>query len=175
MPSIKKSILTPSHIDPAMKWLDGQATRVLNAGKVPWLMIGYDSEEDDVEELRTDLQRSKTHAMINDIAKQAVFKTPGLTVVMSNYDTEEAKALVVRWFERECAQLGEPLRHGSRIVVDPFTGEQITIRASTIKFLKKETINFVEWLYSTGADGNVKWSEKALKEYESYQEMQRGR
>jgi len=171
MPSIKKIIPTPSHIDLAMKWLDGQATRVLNAGKVPWLMVGYDDESSE-EELRTDLQREKTHAMINDIAKQAVFKTPGLTVVMSNYDAEEAKALVVRWFERECAQLGEPLRHGSRIVVDPFTGEQITIRASTTKFLKKETINWIEWLYATGADGNVKWSDKALKEYESYKQAQ---
>lgn len=169
MPSIKKIMPTPPHIDMAMKWLDGQATRILNAGKIPWLIIGYD---DEAEELRTDPQRSKTHAMIVDIAKQAVFKTPGLTVVMSNYDAEEAKALIVRWFERECAQLGEPLRHGSRIVVDPFTGEQITIRASTTKFLKKETINWVEWLYAIGADGCVKWSEKALKEYKSYKEAQ---
>ena len=134
-------------------------------------MVGYD-DETETEEERTDLQRSKTHAMINDIAKQAIFKTPGLTVVMGNYDAEEAKALLVRWFERECAQLGEPLRHGSRIVVDPFTGENITIRASTIKFLKKETINFTEWLYATGADGGVKWSEPALKEYAQYREAQ---
>lgn len=168
MPSIKKIINSPSDIDRAMRWFDAQATIILNKGKVPFIAIGYDAEE--TEEERTDLQRSKTHAMINDIAKQAVFKTPGLTVVMSNYDIEEAKALIVRWFERECAQLGEPLRHGSRIVVDPFTGEQITIRASTVKFLKSETINFTEWLYSTGADGNVKWSEKALKEYETYRQ-----
>ncbi len=133
-------------------------------------MVGYDDETQDAEEERTDLQRSKTHAMIGDIAKQAIFKTPGVTVVMSDYDIDEAKALIVRWFERECAQLGEPLRHGSRIVIDPFSGEHITIRASTTKFLKKETINFTEWLYMTGADGNVKWSEPALKEYETYRQ-----
>lgn len=66
------------------------------------------------------------------------------------------------------------LRHGSRMVIDPFTGEQITIRASTVKFSKEETINFTEWLYSTGLDGNVRWSEKALKEYEQYCNQQSG-
>lgn len=111
--------------------------------------------------------------MIGDIAKQAVFKTTAATVRMADYDIDEAKALLVRWFERECVQLGEPLLHGSRIVVCPFTGEQITIRPSTTKFLKKETINFIEWLYATGADGNVKWSEKALKEYENYRQAQK--
>jgi len=129
-------------------------------------------DESDIDEvLRTDLQREKTHAMINDISKQAVFKTPCVTVKMSDYDIDEAKALLVRWFERECAQLGEPLRHGSRVVIDPFSGEKITIRPSTIKFLKKETINFTEWLYSTGADGGVVWSEK-VKGYENHREAQ---
>jgi len=172
MPSLKKIIATPSHIDKAMCWLDAQATIILNHGKVPFLILGYDQESEETEEDITGLQNQKVHAMIGDIAKQAVFKTPGMTVTMSDYDIEEAKALIVRWFERECAQIGEPLRHGSRIVVDPFSGEHITIRASTTKFLKKETINFTEWLYATGADGNVKWSEKALKEYESYREAQ---
>ncbi len=169
MPCIKKLIHDHPAIDKAMKLLDRNATNILNNGKIPWMMVGYDDESED-EELRTDLQRSKTHAMINDIAKQAVFKTPGVIVKMADYDIDEAKALLVRWFERECAQLGEPLRHGSRIIVDPFSGEHITIRASTTKFLKNETINFSEWLYATGADGNVKWSEPALKEYETYRQ-----
>lgn len=124
------------------------------------------------EEDRSQLQNEKSHAMIGDIAKQAVFKTPGLTVKMSSYDFDEAKALLVAWFERECIQLLEPLRHGSRVVIDPFTGENITIRASTAKFLKKENINFIEWLYSVGADGGVKWSEKALACYNEYREAQ---
>lgn len=169
MPSIKKLIPTPSHIDIAMKWFDAQATKILNNGKIPFLVVGYDDES---EEDRTLLQNSRSHAMIGDIAKQAVFKTPGLTVKMSSYDIDEAKALLVVWFERECIQMLEPLRHGSRVVIDPFSGEQITIRASTTKFLKKENINFIEWLFATGADGGVRWSEPALKEYESYKEAQ---
>lgn len=170
MPSLKKLIQSPPDIDKAMRWFDGQATNILNHGKIPFITIGYDDEN---EEDRTDLQRSKTHAMIGDIAKQAVFKTPGAIVRMADYDIDEAKALLVVWFERECAQIGEPLRHGSRVVIDPFSGEQITIRASTIKFLKKETINFTEWLYATGADGGVRWSEAALKEYETYRQAQK--
>ena len=167
MPSIKKLIQNHPDIDKAMRWFNGQATKILNNGKIPFLILGYDEE---TEAERTNLQRCKTHAMINDIAKQAVFKTPGVIVRMPDYDIDEAKALLVRWFERECAQIGEPLRHGSRVVTDPFTGENITIRASTIKFLKSETISFTEFLYATGADGSVKWSEPALKEYETYRQ-----
>ena len=168
MPQIKKIIPTFSHIDLALKWVDSQATKLLNGGHLPFLILGYG--EDEAE--RTVIQNSRFHAMISDIAKQAVFKTPVLTVTMSDYDIDAVKALLVRWFEQECAQLGEPLRHGSRVVVDPFTGEQITIRPSTTKFLKVETINFIEWLYATGAAGGVKWSEPAMKEYANYKEAQ---
>lgn len=169
MPSIKKIISTPSHIDLAMKWFDAQATKLLNGGHVPFLILGYG--EDEAE--RTVPQNARFHAMIGDIVKQAVFKTPVMTVTMADYDVDAAKALLVRWFEQECAQLGEPLRHGSRVVTDPFTGEQISIRPSTTKFLKKETINFIEWLYATGSAGGVKWSEPALKEYSEYREAQK--
>lgn len=169
MPSIKKIISSHPDIDKAMRWIDAQSTVILNKGKLPFIILGYDEETEDERSAR---QNSKSHAMIGDIAKQAVFKTPGLTVKMADYDVDEAKALLVRWFERECESIGEPLRHGSRVVVDPFSGEQITIRASTTKFLKKENINFIEWLYSTGVDGGVKWSEPALKEYSAYKEAQ---
>ena len=161
MTSVRKNIITFTQIDPCLKWIDGGLTKLLNDGKNPYIEIG-------IEELISDPQRAKFHAMIGDIVKQAVFKTPALTVKMSDYDLDEGKALLVRWFERECESMGEPLKHGSRIVTDPFTGEQITIRASTTKFLKKETISFVDWLYATGNDGGVKWSEPALKEYESW-------
>lgn len=170
MPHIKKNISTFSHIDLALKWVDRGATQILNNGKLPVITLGYDDEND---ELITGLQNSKSHAMIDDIADQAVFKTPAKTVKMADYDIEEAKALLVRWFERECSEMNEPLRHGSRIVECPFYGEKITIRASTTKFLKKETINFIEWLYATGNDGGVKWSEKALRQYQEYKEAQK--
>lgn len=173
MPSIKKIIQTPSHIDLAMKWFDGQATKLLNGGHIPFLILGYgDYEAANEQADRNSQQNAKFHAMIGDIAKQSVFKTPVLTVTMADYDVDAVKALLVRWFEQECAQLGEPLRHGSRVVIDPFTGEQITIRPSTTKFLKAESNNFIEWLYATGAAGGVKWSEPALQEYENYRESQ---
>ncbi len=175
MPSIKKIIQTHSHIDLAMKWFDGKATKLLNGGHTQFLILGYgevDSEPEKKEADRNDIQNAKFHAMIGDIAKQAVFKAPGLTVSMSGYALDEAKALLVVWFERECVLMLEPLRHGSRVVIDPFTGEQITIRPSTTKFLKTESNNFIEWLYATGAAGGVRWSEPAMKEYENYRESQ---
>lgn len=160
-----KIIQNHSQIDQAMKWFDLNATKILNAGKKVFLDAGvYD--ENSLE------MNSKYHAMIGDIAKQAVFKTPAITVKMSEFDAKEAKALLVTWFERECSQNNEHLRHGSRVVIDPFTSEKITIRASTKDFLKTEQNKFIEWLYATGADGGVRWSEPALKEYESYQQSQ---
>lgn len=161
MSSVRKNIVAFTQIDPCLKWVDGGLTKLLNDGKKPYIEIG-------IEELRSPDQSCKVHAMIGDIVTQAVFKTPSITVRMADYDYDAGKALLVRWFEKECEQLGEPLRHGSRIVTDPFTGEQITIRASTTKFLKKETISFVDWLYAIGGDGGVRWSEPALKEYESW-------
>jgi hypothetical protein len=165
MTAVRKNIIAFTQIDPCLKWIDGGLTKLLNDGKKPYIEIG-------IEELRSPEQSSKVHAMISDIVKQAVFKSPALTVKMSDYDYDEGKALLVRWFEREMESLGEPLRHGSKVVIDPFTGEQITIRASTTKFLKKETVSFVDWLYATGNDGGVVWSEPVLKEYESYKGAQ---
>jgi hypothetical protein len=165
MSSARKNIVAFTQIDPCLKWIDGGLTKLLNDGKKPYVEIG-------IEVLRSPEQSSKAHAMISDIVKQAVFKSPALTVKMSDYDYDAAKALLVRWFEREMESLGEPLKHGSRIVKDPFTGEQITIRASTTKFLKKETVSFVDWLYATGNDGGVVWSETALACYAEYKEAQ---
>ena len=173
MPQVKKIIPTFSHIDPAMKWIDAQSTKLLNGGYTPFLILGYGEDEPEKEDERNSQQNAKFHAMIGDISKQAVFKTPVLTVAMADYDVDAVKALLVRWFEQECAQLGDPLRHGSRVVIDPFTGEQITIRPSTTKFLKTESNNFIEWLYATGSSGGVKWSEPALKEYANYKEAQK--
>jgi len=169
MPSASKDILEFTHIDPCLRWVDKNATRLLHDGKMPKVTISYD---DETEDLRSPEQSSKVHAMIADIVKQAVFKTPALTVKMSDHEYDEGKALLVRWFEREMESLGEPLRHGSKVVIDPFTGEQITIRASTTKFLKKETVSFVDWLYATGNDGGVKWSEPALQCYADYRQAQ---
>lgn len=170
MPQIKKNITTFSHIDLALKWVDKGATKILNNGKIPVITLGYDDES---ENDGTTSQNSKYHAMIGDIIQGAVFKTPARTIVMSEFGARKGKALLVSWFEDECIGNGDPLRHGSEIVVCPFTGRSITVRASTVDFLKKERSNFIEWLYATGTDGGVRWSDASLKEYENYREAQK--
>ena len=166
MPEIKKNLSDFTCIDKCMKWIDKNATDMLNRGIKPWVKFGYGEEDRSVE------MNDKFHAMIGDIAKQAVFKTPALTVKMSDFAADEAKALLVTWFESDCVINIEPLRHGSKTVKDPFTGKEITIRASTKNFLKTEAGNFIEWLYATGVDGGVRWSEPALAEYQSYKQAQ---
>ncbi len=166
MPEIKKSIASFTCIDKCMRWIDKNATDMLNGGINPWVKLGYGDEERSIE------MNAKFHAMIGDISNQAIFKTPALTVKMSNYSIDEVKALLVAWFESDCILNLEPLRHGSKTIKDPFSGKEITIRASTKNFIKSEASNFIEWLYSTGVDGGVKWSEPAIKEYESYKDSQ---
>lgn len=168
--TIKKRISEHPQIDKMNFLLDGAATKLINAGKCLWVLIS--DTEPFLEEPGTRIQEEKYHAMINDIAKQAVFKTPAKTVYMKNFSEKQAKALLVTWFEDDCKIIGEPLRHGSEVVECPFSGRLITIRASTKEMIKKERCNFVEWLYATGADGNVRWSEPAMKQWQEYKEAQ---
>lgn len=171
MPSIRKEILDFSDIDKGMAWFDSQATKLLNAGKQPYLVVGY-YDESDKEEPKSDIQREKFHAMIGDIQKTGVIVIPGRKIVMSNYTADKCKALLVMWFANEMRDIGEPIPNPPENFECPLTGETITIRPSTTKWGKKITQLFVEFLYATGAMSGTRWSEKALKEYESYKQAQ---
>jgi NinB protein len=123
-----------------------------------------------MSDIRSIPQNSKSHAMFTDIRNQAVIKLPGKRIVMSSYSEEAAKALLVMWFANECELNGEPLQHPPETVLCPMTGQNITIRPSTTKFLKAENINFIEWLYAFGCESGVRWSEPALRQYETYRQ-----
>lgn len=161
-----KLIQTHPQIDQALRWIDKNATAMLNAGKVMYVEAG-------VHDPRSISQNSKFHAIIGDIHRCAVIKIPGRRIAMSDYSEDECKALLVVWFAKEREQEGRPLKKTLRTVVCPLTGEQITIRPSTADdFLKKDTAEFIEWLYATGSNAGVRWSDAALREYEIYKEIQ---
>jgi hypothetical protein len=142
-------------------------TKALESGAV-----GIEYYRPDLEEEKSDNQREKFHAMINDVNKTGVITMPGKRIVMINYDADQCKALLVMWFANEKALLGEKLPKPPSNFTDPLTGQNITIRPSTKTWGKKLTCDFVEFLYATGALAGVKWSEPALKEYQSYKEAQ---
>lgn len=108
-------------------------------------------------------QEKKYHAQLKDIKEQAYQK----------HDFECVKALYVKWFADEMEKLGEPLNHPGRRVWDHKCSEWVYIRPSTKDFSVKEGKDFIEFLYSEGAELNVTWSEKAPDEYRDYQEMQK--
>lgn len=129
-------------------------------------------DEPDFDPPKSDIQREKFHAMIGDIKKTGVITIPGRRIVMNDYDNEQCKALLVMWFTNEVKDSDISIPNPPRHFRCPITGENITIRPSTIKWGKKLTCAFVEWLYATGSMANVRWSEPALKAYNEYKEAQ---
>ena len=165
MEPIRKRVHQLDQVNKAINWLDGAFVKILCAGKVPYVEIGIESDEP-----KSDGQREKFHAMIGDIKKTGVIVIPGRRIVMNDYDNEQCKALLVMWFTNEVAGTDIAIPNPPRHFLCPITGENITIRPSTIKWGKKLTCAFVEWLYATGAMAGVKWSEPALKAYAEYRE-----
>ena len=167
MDPIRKRVQQIDQVNKALNWLDSGLVKILSAGKVPYVEIGIETDSP-----KSDGQREKFHAMIGDIKKTGVIQIPGRRIVMNDYDNEQCKALLVMWFCNEVAgtdiQIPNPPRHFQC----PITGENITIRPSTIKWGKKLTCAFVDWLYATGAMAGVTWSEPALKAYAEYREAQ---
>lgn len=122
------------------------------------------------EASRSSGANAKFHAMIDDIQRQAVITMPGRRVVMSEYDTSAVKALLVIWFAKERELNGEPLSKPPRSLIDPVSGEWVSIRPSTAQWGKRDASDFIEFLYSVGNDGGVRWSEPAIKAYEEMRE-----
>ena len=168
MDPIRKRVHQLEQVNKAINWLDGAFVKILGAGKVPYFEIGIESDEP-----KSDGQREKFHAMIGDIKKTGVIVIPGRRIVMNDYDNEQCKALLVMWFTNEVAGTDIAIPNQPRHFLCPITGENITIRPSTIKWGKKLTCAFTEWLYATGSMANVKWSEAGLAAYESYREAQK--
>lgn len=161
----KITVTSIDQINKALNWVDGGLVKGLSGGSVDITLCRHDPE-------KSEIQREKFHAMIGDINKTGIISIPGRRIVMRDYDQEQCKALLVMWFANEKEQMGEPLAKPPRNFTDPLTGQQISIRPSTVQWGKKLTCEFVEWLYSMGVMACVKWSEPAMKEYQNYREAQ---
>lgn len=69
------------------------------------------------------------------------------------------KRLLVDEFAEEMRQAGSPLHHDSR-VVPSFDGRRtVQLGVQTRQFYVKEASDFIEYLYSFGAQHGVVWSE----------------
>ncbi len=106
------------------------------------------------------IQEEKYHAMIGDIHRQC----------FRGYSAEGVKAVLVNQFAREMEEAGTPLAHPGEKVWDWQSQEAVYVRPSTKKFRKAEASQFVEFLFSVGAEYEVAWSERALQAYDEYRE-----
>jgi hypothetical protein len=164
----------------AVNWLDGAFCKIIESGKSASFIVGTEEEIREImfifdgaqSEEKTDLQREKFHAMIGDVQKTGVIVLPGRKIILSQYTPEKVKALLVVWFVNEKKELGQfsDIPNPPETFDCPITGESITIRPSTIKWGKKLTSEFIEFIYATGALAGVKWSEKALECYQEYRQ-----
>ena len=126
------------------------------------------------EVMRDSVDNAKFHAIMSDIHRQAVISMPGRRVVMSVYDFEAAKTLLVMWYAKERELNGEPLSKPPRSIIDPMTGDRVQIRPSTTKWSKNDSSQFVHFLHALGDECGVMWGDPAMKEYEQYRESQNG-
>jgi hypothetical protein len=103
------------------------------------------------------------HALIGDISR---------TVEISGreYDAEVWKALLVDSFTQEMQIQGTPLYHPGRVVPSLDGMRAITVRASTRRFRKQEAADFIEYLYSFGAEHGAAFSDPTMRYYEEISE-----
>lgn len=160
-----QTIKERDQVNRLLNWADRCICSGLEGGAVDVTICRHDP-------VRSWLANRKFHSMIADINKMAVIRIPSRTIRMSEFDADQCKALLVVWFANEKAEAGDPLPKPPRSFEDPITGKLISVRPSTTEWGKRLTCEFVEWLYSFGANYGVTWSEPALKQYESYRENQ---
>jgi hypothetical protein len=115
---------------------------------------------------KTRLQEARYHAMINDISKQVDFD--GV-----RYDTTTWKAQLIDQFQQEKLLLGEPLAKPGRTVMSLDKQRIVQIRPSSTDFRKKEASDFIEYLFSFGAESNICWTDPETQSmYKDYWERE---
>ena len=93
-------------------------------------------------------QECRYHAMIEEIAQQ-------VEVEGRRYDFETWKALLVDSFEEDLRSGGEKLTHPGKTVISLDGRRAVSLRPSTSRFRKKEGSDFIEYLFSFGAEHGV--------------------
>lgn len=149
MSDVSRTIQDAAGLQAGLAWVTDMATRGIAGGPVV-ITLGRVS--------RGIQSNAKFHAMIGDIHRQC----------FRGYSAKGVKAVLVNQFALDMAELGEPLRHPGETAWDWKHQQAVYVRPSTTDFTKAEAGKFIEWLYATGADLNVEWSEPALAEYQKW-------
>lgn len=155
MPTLKIADL--DRLKPALNKAHEVALKYLEKGGVE-LVIQAPSKSREMEK--------KYSAMIGDISKQVTFYKG------KKYSAKNWKTQLIEQFAKEMRDMNEPLTHDSEIIMSLDGLREITNRPSSTDFRVAEAKNFIEYLYATGAEYNIVWSESAIKAYADYKEAQ---
>lgn len=149
MSDVSRTIQDAAGLQAGLAWAADMVRRAIPGGPVV-ITLGRVS--------RGIQSNAKFHAMIGDIHRQC----------FRGYSAKGVKAVLVNQFALEMAEIGEPLRHPGETAWDWKHQQAVYVRPSTTDFTKAEAGKFIEWLYATGAELGVEWSEPALAEYQKW-------
>ena len=96
-------------------------------------------------------QEEKYHAMIGDIAKQCEFMGGKL-------DADDWKRLLVDMFAKVMRDMGTPLHHDGRVIPSLDYERVVQLGIQTRDFWVREAADFIEYLFSFGAENGVIFS-----------------
>lgn len=151
MSQLSRKVESANQIPFALRWVEHVISKALDGGDV-LLTLGRPG--------KSRLQEEKYHAMIEDIRSQC-FK---------GYSREGIKAALINQFALERERQGEPLKHPGEQVWDWVNQAPVYVRPSSKNFRKAEAADFIEFLYATGSEFDVKWSDMSLKVYDEMRE-----
>lgn len=110
------------------------------------------------EPKRKDIQSDKFHAMIGDIAKQCRFMEKKL-------DADDWKRLLVDAFAKVMRDAQTPIHHDGRVLPSLDFTRVVQLGIQTSEFYVKEAAQFIEYLYSYGAEHDVIWTEPKVQDF----------
>ena len=143
MSGISRTIPDLQAAGEGLKWVSENLFKGLRGGPVE-ITLGREKRSSD--------QNDKCHPMIRDIAK-------GMNHQLLGTNEKQWRYFLLANFQ---GQSMIPSLDGTQIIVVP--------KGGTSDMLKPVMSEFIEYLYSVGADYNVVWSEPSLKAFEEYRE-----
>ena len=108
------------------------------------------------EKVKAREQEEKYHAQIGDIARQCEFMD-------MKFSKEDWKRMLIDAFARIKAAEGNPLKGWGRIVPSLDGSGFVQLGVQSRDFRKSEASEFIEHLYSYGAEKDVVWSDEARR------------
>jgi hypothetical protein len=143
MSAISRTIPDLQAAGEGLKWVSENLFKGLRGGPVE-ITLGREKRSGD--------QNDKCHPMIRDIAR-------GMNHQLLGTNEKQWRYFLLANFQ---GQSMIPSLDGTQIIVVP--------KGGTSDMLKPVMSEFIEYLYSVGADYNIVWSEPSLKAFEEYRE-----